>query len=143
MQDSSAPAGGIGGDEINRDEVVAEVAAAFERYERALLANDVDVLIELFWDSPLTVRYGIDEQHVGSDEIAAYRRSQAVASPARDLRNTVITTFGDDVATVDTEFVTRDTGAVGRQSQTWVRTSHGWRVTSAHVSWCSQHVPRT
>ena len=132
---------GIEADEVNKPGIVAEVTAVFEHYEQALLANDVEVLIELFWDSPLTVRYGIDEQHVGLPEIAAYRRSQSVASPPRDLRNTVVTTFGDDVATVDTEFVPHGGGPVGRQSQTWVRTPQGWRVTSAHVSWCSQHVP--
>ena len=42
--------------EINIPEVVAEVTAAFERYEAALVANDVSVLDELFWDSPLTLR---------------------------------------------------------------------------------------
>ena len=71
----------------------------------ALVANDVEVLIELFWDDPRTVRYGIDEEHVGHADIGAYRRTQAVATPPRRLRNTVITTFGTDVATADTEFV--------------------------------------
>ena len=36
---------------INVPEVVAEVAAAFERHEAALLANDVAVLDELFWEA--------------------------------------------------------------------------------------------
>ena len=38
--------------EINLPDVVAEVTAAFERYEAALVANDVKVLDELFWNSP-------------------------------------------------------------------------------------------
>lgn len=122
-------------DQINRPEVVAEVTAAFEHYEAALVANDVDTLIELFWDDPRTVRYGIDEEHVGHGDIAAYRRTQAIATPPRQLRNTVITTFGDDVATADTEFVPDGSDARGRQSQTWIRTADGWRVASAHVSW--------
>ena len=85
--------------EINRPDVVAQVRDAFERYEAALVANRVDELVEWFWDSPVTVRYGIDESHVGADSIAEYRRSQAVATPPRSLRGTVITTYGDDVAT--------------------------------------------
>lgn len=122
-------------DQINRAEVVAEVTAAFEQYEAALVANDVDVLIEMFWDDPRTVRYGIDEQHLGHADIAAYRRTQAMATPPRRLRSTVITTFGTDLATADTEFVPEGSDAVGRQSQTWIRTDAGWRVASAHVSW--------
>jgi hypothetical protein len=132
---------GLGVEQINKAEVVAEVTAIFEIYERALLANDVDVLIELFWDSSVTVRYGIDEEHIGASEIAAFRRAQSVASPSRDLRNTVITTFGYDFATADTEFVPHDGGPAGRQSQTWVRMPQGWRVTSAHVSLASQIDP--
>jgi hypothetical protein len=122
-------------DQINLPEVVAEVTAVFEHYESALVANDVDTLIELFWDDPRTVRYGIDEEHVGHGAITEYRRSQAVATPPRSLRNTVITTFGTDVATADTEFVPDGTQVIGRQSQTWIRTAQGWRVASAHVSW--------
>ena len=127
--------------EINRPEIVTEVTEAFERYETALVANDVDVLIELFWDSDRTVRYGIDEAHRGHEAISAYRRTQAVATPPRDLRDTVITTFGTDVATVDTEFLPHGSDAVGRQSQTWIRTDDGWRVASAHVSWRSGRRP--
>lgn len=127
--------------QINRPDVVAEVRDAFERYESALVANDVDVLVDMFWDSDLTVRYGIDESHRGHADIAAYRRTQAVATPPRDLRDTVITTFGDDVAVADTEFLPHGSDAVGRQSQTWIRTDAGWRVASAHVSWLSGQRP--
>lgn len=130
--------------EVNRPEVVAAVAAVFERYEAALVANDVEVLVELFLDSPHTVRYGIDESHVGHADIAAYRRGQPLATLPRHLRNTVITTFGDSLAVADTEFVPDAfPGVVGRQSQTWVRTAHGWRVASAHVSWLSGRGPET
>ena len=131
----------ISGPEINRPDVVAEVTAVFEQYEDALVANRVDELIELFWDSERTVRYGIDESHRGHGDIAAYRRTQAMATPPRDLRKTVITTFGESVATADTEFVPHGTDLVGRQSQTWIRTADGWRVSSAHVSWLSGRGP--
>jgi hypothetical protein len=121
--------------EVNRPDVVAEVRRAFLDYEDALVANRVDELVDAFWDSPLTVRYGIDEIHHGHEAIAAFRRSQARATMPRHLRNTVVTTFGDALATVDTEFVPEGSQVVGRQSQTWLRTEAGWRVTSAHVSW--------
>lgn len=127
--------------ELNRPEVVAEVTEVFERYERALVDNDVDVLVELFWDSELTNRFGIDEAHRGHDAITAYRRDQAMATPPRDLRGTVVLTFGEDVAVVDTEFLPHGSDAVGRQSQTWIRTTDGWRVASAHVSWLSGRRP--
>jgi len=126
---------------INQPETVAEVSEVFSRYERALLDNDVPTLVELFWDSPATVRYGIDEIHHGHAAIAEFRRSQASATMPRQLRNVVVTTFGDDVATVDAEFLPDGSDAVGRQSQTWVRTTAGWRVSSAHVSWLGGCAP--
>ncbi len=127
--------------ELNSADVVAEVLAAFEQYERDLVANDIDALVSWFWNDVRAVRLGIDEELYGFDEIAAYRRTQAVATPPRTLRNTVITTFGADLATVNTEFCPHGSVAVGRQSQTWLRTELGWRVVSAHVSWSGGRRP--
>ena len=118
--------------EINIPEVVAEVTAAFERYEAALVANDVAVLDELFWDSSLTLRYGIAENLHGYDEIKAYRAARPSVGLARELERTVITAYGCDMATANTLF--RRGGRLGRQSQTWARMPEGWRVVSAHVS---------
>jgi Protein of unknown function (DUF3225) len=118
--------------DIDIPEVLAEVTAAFERYEVALVSNDVPVLVELFWDSPLTLRYGIAENLRGHAEISAYRAARAPASLARELERTVITTYGRDMATANTLF--RRGGRLGRQSQTWARMPEGWRIVSAHVS---------
>jgi Protein of unknown function (DUF3225) len=118
--------------EINIPEVVAEVTAAFERYEAALVANDVAVLDELFWDSSLTLRYGIAKNLHGYDEIKAYRAARPSVGLARELERTVITAYGRDMATANTLF--RRGGRLGRQSQTWARMPEGWRVVSAHVS---------
>lgn len=123
--------------DVNEPSVVLEVESAFDAYERDLVANDVERLIEWFWDDERAVRYGIDESHVGFSAVAEYRRSQAMATLPRSLRNTVTTTFGNDMATVNTEFVPDGSDAVGRQSQTWLRTNEGWRIVSAHVSWLS------
>ena len=120
--------------EINVPEVLAEVQAAFERYERALVGNDVEVLMELFWRSPLTVRYGVAENLVGWDVIAAFRQARPAIDLDRELVNTVITTCGRDFATASTEYRRKQSGRRGRQSQVWLRTPDGWRVVAAHVS---------
>lgn len=121
--------------ELNIPEVVAEVTAAFERYERALNANDVIVLDETFWASPHTIRYGLAENLYGRDEILAFRKGRELKDIERRLLRAVITTFGRDFATANCEFERVQSGRRGRQSQTWVRTPEGWRVVSAHVSW--------
>jgi len=120
--------------DINTPDVLAEVQAVFERYEGALVNNRVEVLDELFWTSPLTVRYGTAENLYGIEEIRAFRQARPAAGLARALRRTVITTYGRDHATAMTEFVRAGSTKVGRQSQTWVRMPEGWRVVAAHVS---------
>jgi hypothetical protein len=119
---------------VNELMVVAEVTAEFERYETALLENDIALLDGFFWNSPLTLRYGVGERLYGYDAITAFRRARAGGSPQRTLGVTVITTFGHDFATANTEFHRAGEKRVGRQSQTWVRTLHGWRIVNAHVS---------
>lgn len=121
--------------EINRPEIVAEVEAAFARYETALVNNDVAALSALFWRSPRTIRYGINENLYGTDEIAAFRAARSPLGLARRLSCTVITTYGTDFATASTLFerVTVP-GKIGRQMQTWTRMPEGWRVVAAHVS---------
>jgi len=120
--------------DINLPDVLAEVTAVFARYEDALVSNRVDVLDELFFDSPLTVRYGAAENLVGIEAIRAFRLARPSSGLARRLANTVITTYGRDVATAMTEFHRDANRQVGRQSQTWVRMPAGWRVVAAHVS---------
>lgn len=120
---------------VNDPAVLAEVTAAFARYEAALTANDVATLDELFWDDGRTVRYGGAENLYGYAAIAAFRSARPAAGLARTLENTVVTTFGADFATCSTLFRRASApGRVGRQTQTWVRGSEGWRVVAAHVS---------
>ena len=120
--------------DINLSEVHAEVCAVFARYEDALVHNRLEVLDELFWSSPHTIRYGAGENLYGIEAIRAFRQSRPSAGLARTLRNTVITTYGRDSATAMTEFIREGGTKLGRQSQTWVRLPEGWRVVAAHVS---------
>jgi hypothetical protein len=120
--------------QVNHPDTLAEVTAAFGRYERALVTNDVATLDELFWDSPHTLRYGVGESLYGAAEIAAFRAARPAAGLTRTLLRTVITTFGHDFATASTEFRRDGVERIGRQTQSWVRMEHGWRVVAAHVS---------
>ena len=65
--------------EIDIPEVVAEVRAAFDRYEKALTTNDVTVLDETFRVDPRTIRYGMAEILYGHHEVAGWARPQHFA----------------------------------------------------------------
>jgi hypothetical protein len=121
--------------DVNLPDVLAEVEAAFGRYERALVANDLAVLDELFWADPRTVRYGAAEVLYGIEAIRAFRGARPAQDLARTLERTVVTTFGRDFATASTLF-TRESapGKIGRQQQSWARMAPGWRIVAAHVS---------
>ncbi len=120
--------------DINLPDIVAEVTAAFERYEIALVSNDVEALDSLFWNSPHTLRYGAGENLYGYDAIREFRASRSPQGLARQVLRTAITTYGTDFATTNIEFKREGSDRIGRQSQTWMRTPAGWRVVSAHVS---------
>lgn len=121
--------------EINLPDVLTEVEEAFERYEHALVSNDVATLETFFWNDPRAIRYGAAENLYGIEEIRRFRRARAPAGLARRRERVVITTFGRDFATTHTLFY-RDgaPGRVGRQSQSWVKFAAGWRVVSGHIS---------
>ena len=121
--------------DLNIPEVVAEVTAAFNRYEAALITNDVPVLDSFFWNDPRVIRYSLFDNGYGFEAIMKARRARNNVDLRRRLMRTVVTTFGRDFATVNTEFKREESGREGRQSQTWVRTAEGWKVVSAHVSW--------
>ena len=116
-------------------EVVAEVRVAFERYEKALVTNDVATLDEMFRNDPRTIRYGAAENLYGYEQIEAFWAVRPAAGLARMLSKTVITTFGRDFAMASTLFRrTTAPGKVGRMTQTWVRFDEGWRIVVGHVS---------
>jgi len=120
---------------IDLPEVVAEVREAFERYEKALVTNDVDTLNGLFHEGQRTIRYGIQENLYGHGEVARFRAARSPVGLERTRTRTVITTYGRDFAVASTLFHRPNlAGKIGRQMQTWVRFVEGWRVVAAHVS---------
>src|SRR6202167_4948004 len=121
--------------QIDLPEVVAEVKAAFDRYEKALVSNDVATLDALFHDDARTIRYGGAENLYGHEEIKSFRSARSPVGLARSLSKTVISTYGRDYAVASTLFHRASLpGKVGRQMQTWIRFPEGWRVVAAHVS---------
>ena len=121
--------------EIDLPDVVAEVKAAFARYEQALTSNDLDTLNETFRDDRRTIRYGMAENLYGYADIMAFRAGRAPVGLARTLSRTVISTYGREFATASTLFERATApGKIGRQMQTWVKFAEGWRVVAAHVS---------
>ena len=121
--------------EIDLPEVVAEVTAEFERYEKALVTNDVATLDAIFHADPRTIRYGGSENFYGYGEIEAFRAARSSVGLARTLSKTVISTYGRDFAVASTLYDRPSfPGKIGRQMQTWVRFPEGWRVVAAHVS---------
>lgn len=122
--------------EVDIPDVVAELTAAFEAYEKALVGNDIAGLNAMFWDNPRTVRFGTSdaERLYGQDAIAKFRISRGPIDQTRSLRNLRVTTYGRDFGTANVEFIPAGSDRVGRQTQTWLRTDMGWKIVSAHVS---------
>jgi hypothetical protein len=121
---------------INDPAIVAELAALYPRYETALITNDVDTLVAMFWTGPQVMRFGATENLYGPGELEAFRKSRPSAGLARSVTRLDIVTFGQDFGSVTLEFERDTPGGVvrGRQSQVWVRIPEGWRIVQAHVS---------
>ena len=123
--------------EVNRPDIVAEVGALCAGYNKALLGNDVEALVDFFWDDPNAQRVGVTEELYGAEEISAFRKARVVNfSDRKNLKETLVT-FGDALAisTVEFSVTVGDAPRHGRQSQVWVKFPDlGWRIVSAHVS---------
>lgn len=122
--------------QVNNPQALAELTTAFADYERALVSNDIAALNRMFWDGPLTLRYGTREHELlySHADIAEFRLKRGAVDQRRTLRNTRIVTFGNDFGVANTEYIPAGSDKVGRQSQTWMRTADGWKIVSAHVS---------
>jgi len=130
---------------INDPEVVAELAALYPRYEHALVTNDVEILVEMFWAGPYVMRFGATENLYGPEELAAFRKGRPAINLARTITRFDIVSFGRDFASITLEFERAGNAATvrGRQSQVWVRLPEGWRIVQAHVSLLPALPPRS
>jgi hypothetical protein len=114
-------------------DAAAEVTALSDRYEAALVRNDVATLDALFADDERVLRFGLADMQRGKAELVAWRASAPAVNRGRQIVSRDVTALAADVVAVDLTFVDGP-GATGRQSQTWLRGSDGWRIVRAHVS---------
>ncbi len=121
---------------INDPEVIAELSAMYPEYERALVTNDAEKLIAMFWAAPQVMRFGVTENLYGREELEAFRKGRPSANLTRTVKRLDIVSFGHDFASITLEFerATAEKVVQGRQSQMWVRMPEGWRIVAAHVS---------
>jgi hypothetical protein len=121
---------------VNDPEVIAELQALYPRYEQALVTNDVDTLVEMFWTGDQVMRFGVNENLYGPEELDAFRKARPASNLGRVVTRLDIVSFGRDFASITLEFERSAAGGKvsGRQSQTWVRFPEGWRIVSAHIS---------
>ena len=121
---------------INDPAVVAELQTLYSRYEHALVTNDVEILVDMFWSGSQVMRFGVTENLYGPDQLEAFRKSRPASNLARTVTRLDITAFGSDFASITLEFERAAPAGIvrGRQSQVWVRLPEGWRIVQAHVS---------
>ena len=121
---------------INDPEVIAELEALYPQYEQALVTNDVEKLVAMFWAGPQVMRFGSAENLYGPEELEAFRKARPATNLARTVKRLDIVSFGRDFASITLEFerMSNSTTVRGRQSQVWVRFPQGWRIVQAHVS---------
>jgi hypothetical protein len=122
--------------EINDPVVIAELTSCHEKYEKALIGNDVAALDGFFWDSPHALRFGVTENLHGASEIREFRQARPKINLDREIRRLDIMSFGDSAGIVNLEFARPMDGVErhGRQTQFWLRLAEGWKIVSAHVS---------
>ncbi|MEA5594260.1 oxalurate catabolism protein HpxZ [Rivularia sp. UHCC 0363] len=125
---------------INEPALVAELTELYMKYETALCSNDTAVLDNFFWDSADVVRFGLNENLYGAEDIRAFRNSRPAFKLEREILNLKVVTFGEDSAAVTLEFrrLINNVERRGRQSQMWYRFPQGWKVVSAHVSFLKE-----
>ena len=119
---------------INDPGVVAEVRAAFQAYEVALLADDLDALDDWFSDGDEVVRFIFGRVELGARAVSESRRAVARQTESRTVEQLEVRAWGNDVAGAFAVCRLHDSGALVHQSQTWARLDGRWRVVAAHVS---------
>jgi hypothetical protein len=99
---------------INDPATIAELRELYPHYEEALVSNDVETLIAMFWASPYVARFGPTETLYGIEEIEAFRKGRSPANLARTIARLEIVTFGKDFASITVAFERDVAGQVTR-----------------------------
>lgn len=113
-------------------EIPQDLLAAFWRYERALMDNNVDELDTLFAAGPHTIRSDSGVTLAGHAAIGAFRAGRP-KPPQRWLEQVFVSLTSPTSATIVAQSRRRD-GGRGAQTQVWVLGESGWQVQTAHVS---------
>ena len=112
--------------------VPPDLLEAFEAYERAIMANDLDALDSAFAPGEGTMRGDAAGLLVGHEAISAFRGVRG-GVPPRVIERIEYRALGADVALLVS--VSRfDGGGRGLQTQVWERIDGRWLITAAHVT---------
>jgi hypothetical protein len=114
----------------------SDLAAAFERYERALMAGDIAAQQQTFWSDPSVVRVDGDGPLVGPAALAEFRARRPTPGPRRLRDLHLVHSPGDTVVTVSVNERLGPDGEViglGTQTQVWAHTEDGWLVIAASM----------
>ncbi|PNW10210.1 DUF3225 domain-containing protein [Microbacterium testaceum] len=110
----------------------ADLRAAFDAYERAIVANDLDALDAFFAPGPDTLRGDPAGLLVGHDAISGFRSLRG-GVPPRDIAEVHYRPLSPDAALLMS--VSRfHGGGRGLQTQVWQRLDGRWLITAAHVA---------
>ncbi|MET0828816.1 MAG: AtzH-like domain-containing protein [Microbacterium sp.] len=121
--------------------VPADLLEAFTAYERAIIANDLDVLDASFAPGDGTMRGDAAGLLVGHDAISAFRGLRG-GVPPRTIERIEHRELAPDVALLVS--VSRFVGGgTGLQTQVWERIDDRWLITAAHVTPRAQALDRS
>ena len=112
----------------------SSVLACFMAYEHALRGGDVAAMDSWFAADVRTVRFGVADEQWGAEEVRRWRGTASRVPEGRQLAETAVEAWADNLAVVTTLFRYPGSASVGRQSQIWLLTDMGWRIVHAHVS---------
>ncbi|MEV8240117.1 AtzH-like domain-containing protein [Microbacterium testaceum] len=112
--------------------IAADLRDAFDAYERAIVANDLDALDAFFAPGPDTLRGDPAGLLVGHEAISGFRSLRG-GVPPRDITDVHYRPLGPDVALLMSVSRFRG-GGRGLQTQVWQRIDGSWLITAAHVA---------
>ena len=121
---------------INRRAIPQDLIGAVEKYEKALMGNDVQKLSQFFASDPDGIpvsRVDNDGWLSGKVEISDFR-SRRGSAPTRFLKVRTYRMLSCDAAVVVSEF-DKSSGGVVDQTQVWERFEEQWKIVSAHLTY--------